>query len=219
MFTAEALAIFEPRYSFFSTLVQARGSSYLSMHDYRRAPSARFMPYFVDHLEYGVNAIPIFFPHPMMFPMFAPAFPPPRVEEAKPIVRNLIPPAGSPCTRSQFSFFNDSRLRRSPFNQYYRPQLCPFASSASNPAHGHCPNEGCELCHSRVELVWHPVQFKTSRCMGHSCKGIFECAFTHSELESRAWARWRERNAQYWRDEASWTAALHSGSEFRSISC
>lgn len=85
-----------------------------------------------------------------------------------------------PC----FFYHNATEMRRRPFDQgkiVYTNEMCENIMKF-----GQCPdNDQCQYCHSELELLYHPVEYKTKMCDKGSHPLQDFCPNAHTEDEFR----------------------------------
>ena len=72
-------------------------------------------------------------------------------------------------------YHSDEEMRRNPFVVCYDPELCTG-----------CSEDGCLLAHNKIEIMYHPLNYKTSLCKNYlRCPRGDVCAFAHGEDDLR----------------------------------
>lgn len=98
---------------------------------------------------------------------------------------------GTSCTRiASCCFFHTEADRRRPPKQGYKGVLCLDAIAL-----GSCSEETCKYCNNYVEFLYHPTNYKHTRCIyerrGLKCERGALCPFYHSPEEYEAFSQLR----------------------------
>ena len=84
------------------------------------------------------------------------------------------------CKCNGFDYHAENEKRRSPFLILYNAFLCPIPQ---------CSSENCPFSHSRNEIMYHTIFYKTVMCCRYEnhgiCKFDKDCSHAHSKTELR----------------------------------
>ncbi|GBE60522.1 erythrocyte membrane protein, putative [Babesia ovata] len=123
------------------------------------------------------------------------------MENAVPITTNYDSTRAYPFLSSKFK-------RRDPNVHFYLPIECPLSKG--------CTDGTCPLAHTRLEIIFHPIVYKTRKCkmisMG-SCGFPQKCAFYNNDSEKMAaqllWLVW-EKTWDLWRINIEAILGMHN---------
>ncbi|GFE56109.1 hypothetical protein BaOVIS_034740 [Babesia ovis] len=121
--------------------------------------------------------------------------------------------AGIPVTKSfdpnvDQPFMSSTFKRRDPNLHFYLPIECPSLKS--------CTDGSCPLAHSKLEMMFHPLVYKTRKCKmmtGGVCKFSRQCTFYNNDSERMAaqllWLVW-EKTWDLWRQNIETVLRAHN---------
>ncbi|KAK1443525.1 hypothetical protein BgAZ_204010 [Babesia gibsoni] len=107
-----------------------------------------------------------------------------------PVTKSYEPKQSHPYISGRFK-------RRDPNIHFYLPIECPFLKN--------CTDGSCPLAHTKLEVIFHPIVYKTRKCKmssaGH-CNFSHKCSFYNNSTERNAakvlWRTWEDR-WKFWR--------------------
>lgn len=100
--------------------------------------------------------------------------------------------------RDRFQPFMSHKFKRRDTDvHFYLPIRCPFLRG--------CPDGSCPLAHTKLEVIFHPIVYKTRRCkmsISGQCMFSQKCTFYNNETEKvcaeQLWRLW-EKTWNLWR--------------------
>ncbi|ORM39407.1 uncharacterized protein BXIN_2222 [Babesia sp. Xinjiang] len=120
---------------------------------------------------------------------------------------------GIPVTKSfdpnvSHPFMSNTFKRRDPNVHFYLPIECP--------SHKNCTDGSCPLAHTKLEMMFHPIVYKTRKCkmsIGGLCKFSRQCTFYNNDSERMAaqllWLVW-EKTWDLWRTNIEIVLGAHN---------
>ncbi|EDO07236.1 uncharacterized protein BBOV_IV008820 [Babesia bovis T2Bo] len=125
-----------------------------------------------------------------------------------PVTRSYDPTRAYPYLTKKFK-------RRDPNMHFYIPVECPYLKRCTD---GYCP-----LSHTKLEIMFHPMVYKSRRCKmarSGSCRFSWHCTFYDNESEKLAahllWLLW-ERTWDLWRSNIKFILNAHRKLCYRTI--